>query len=106
TRSASSCTYGNVPGKVCGRYPWTFCCPMNSNCGSYASRTCYTQSSGPGVLGIIFFVIVGLLILITILKVCMVCCSSKNAYHSLSSSDSANLARAGAVVCTVAATHC
>ncbi|CAF0847256.1 unnamed protein product [Rotaria sordida] len=104
--SADSCLYGNVPGKVCGLYPLTYCCPMNTECGSYTSRTCDRNSNGPGIIGIIFFVVIGLFIFIMVLRACIVCCSSRKGYYSLPSSDSTNLARSGAVVCTVAASHC
>ncbi|CAF4262444.1 unnamed protein product, partial [Rotaria sp. Silwood2] len=48
--SAQSCSYGGLPGKQCGIFPWTFCCPVDTVCGSYEGRTCYTKSNGPGVI--------------------------------------------------------
>jgi len=79
---------------------------VNTQCGTYENRLCYTESRGLPITGIIFAVIVGLLIFIMILKACIACCSPRSNYHSLSSNDPAYLSRSGAVVCTVAASHC
>jgi len=79
---------------------------VNTRCGTYANRLCYTESNGPTLTGIIFAIAIGLFIFLMVLKACITCCSSSNSYHSLSSSDPAYLARSGAVVCTVAASHC
>ncbi|CAF3680381.1 unnamed protein product [Rotaria socialis] len=100
--SADSCSFG----KVCGNYPRTFCCPKNTRCGPYATRTCYNEPNGPNITGIIFGAVIGLFIFIMVLKACITCCSSRNEYYPLSSSDPVYLARSGAVVCTVAASRC
>jgi len=123
--SADSYSSDNIQGKICGTHPWTFRCPgkiiysfnkslfflfffnylANTQCGTYANRLCYTESKGPTIGGIIVFTVIGLFIFIMILHACIKCCSPSSSYHSLSSTDHANLSRNGAVVCTVAAHH-
>ncbi|CAF1419467.1 unnamed protein product [Adineta steineri] len=100
--SADLCLHG----EICGNSSHTFCCPTNTRCGISANRRCYSQSNGPTLAGIIFTIIISLFIFIMILRACIACCSSRNDYDSIQSSDPAYLSRSGAVVCAVATSHC
>ncbi|UJR33149.1 hypothetical protein I4U23_020606 [Adineta vaga] len=98
--STDSC----LSGKLCGIYPKTYCCPTNNRCGTYTDRLCYTKSNGLTITGIIFIIVIGLFIFSLIFKACYTCYCSRRDYHSISSSNTSDLARSGAVVCTIAAT--
>lgn len=111
----------SVAEKICGTSPWTFRCPsifidfsnqilfftdfddlVDTQCGTYPTRLCLTESRGPTLTGIIVFSVIAVLILLIIIKACLPCCPRIRGYRSVS----ADQARSGAVVCTVAATHC
>lgn len=79
---------------------------VNTQCGTYTNRLCYTESKGLTIAGIIVFAIVSLFIFIMILHACIKCCLPRTRYHSLSPTDPAYLSRSGVVVCTVPTSHC
>lgn len=77
----------------------------NTQCGTYKTGLCLTESRGPTLTGIIVFTVIAVLIILIVIKACLPCCPRLRGYRSVSS-NSADLARSGAVVSTVAATHC